>query len=90
MYVAHNVFGPEDLALAESVLNEVWTSLPDGVRSGPRGSDCRDWLAKLVLASIHSDDLDPDHLKNRLLDVETTGWEWPGMQAEPNYSHDRF
>ena len=90
MYVAHNVFGPEDLALAESVLNEVWTSLPAGVGSGPRGSDCRDWIAKQVLASIHSSDLDPDHLKNRLLETDTTGWAWESVEAEPNYLQSRF
>jgi len=90
MYVAHNVFGPEDLTLAESVLNEVWRSLPDGVRSGPRGPDCREWLAKQVLAAIHSDDLDPDHLKNRLLEADPAGWAWASVQAEPNYLHHGF
>lgn len=74
MYIDYNVFEPEDLALAESVLNEVWTSLPSGVRSGPRGLECRDWLAKQVLASIHKGDINCDHLKTRLLDADMTAW----------------
>ncbi|HET6390744.1 hypothetical protein [Hyphomicrobium sp.] len=90
MYVAHNVFGPEDLALAESVLDEVWASLPDGVRCGPHGSDCREWLAKQVLASIHSDDLDPGYLKSRLLEADTTGWGWASVEAEQNCFQSRF
>ncbi len=74
MHVARNVFEPEDLQLAETVFNEVWTSLPSGVRSGPRGSECRDWLAKQVLASIHNDDFGLDHFKSRMLDAGTTSW----------------
>ncbi len=74
MFVAHNVFEPEDLELAESVLNEVWTSLPNGVRSGPRGSECRDWLAQQILAAIHNDGIGRDHLKSRLLEADMTGW----------------
>ncbi|WP_045836016.1 hypothetical protein [Hyphomicrobium sp. 99] len=74
MHVAHNVFEPEDLARAERVLNEIWTSLPNRVRSGPRGSECRDWLAKQVLASIHNDEIGRDHLKCRLLGVDMTVW----------------
>ena len=74
MYVAYNVFEPEDLALAESVLNDVWTSLPSGVRSGPRGAECRDWLAKQVLALIHKDNINRDLLKIRLLDTDMTAW----------------
>ncbi|CAA2140667.1 hypothetical protein [Hyphomicrobium sp. ghe19] len=74
MSVAYNVFGPEDLTLAESVLNEVWTSLPSRVRSGPHGPECRDWLAKQVLASIHKDDINRDLLKIRLLNTDMTAW----------------
>ena len=72
--VAYNVFGPEDLAFAESVLNEVWASLPSGVRSGPHGLECRDWLAKQVLASIHNDDVNRDRLKMQLLNSDMTAW----------------
>ncbi|MBY0559484.1 hypothetical protein [Hyphomicrobium sp.] len=74
MSVAYNVFGPEDLALAESVLNEVWTSLPSGVRSGPHGPECRDWLARQVLASIRDDDINRDLLKKQLLNSDMTAW----------------
>ena len=55
MVIAYNAFEPEDLALAQAVLDEVWISLPSGVRSGPRAPECRDWLAKQVLASINNE-----------------------------------
>jgi hypothetical protein len=74
MYVAYNAFEPEDLALAESVLNEVWTSLPTGLRRGPHGVECRDWLAKQVLASIHKTGINRDLLKIQLLNSDMTAW----------------
>ncbi len=74
MAIAYNVFEPEDLELAQAVLDEVWTSLPSGVRSGPRAPECRDWLAKQVLASINHENVGRDHLKAMLLGSDLTAW----------------
>jgi hypothetical protein len=48
--------------------------LPSGVRSGPHGLECRDWLAKQVLASINNDDVNRDLLKMQLLNSDMTAW----------------
>lgn len=74
MAIAYNVFEPEDLELAQAVLDDVWASLPSGVRSGPRALECRDWLAKQVLASINYENVGRDHLKSVLLGSDMTAW----------------
>ncbi len=74
MAIAYNAFEPEDLALAQAVLDEVWISLPNGVRSGPRAPECRDWLAKQVLASLNHETFARDHLKATLLGTDMTSW----------------
>jgi hypothetical protein len=74
MSVAYNVYAPEDLELAQVVLDDVWASLPNGVRSGPRARECRDWLAKQVLASINHENVGSDNLKATLLGSDMTAW----------------
>jgi hypothetical protein len=74
MAIAYNVFEPEDLELAQTVLEEVWISLPSGVRTGPRAPECRDWLAKQVLSSIHKENVGRDYLKATLLTADMTPW----------------
>ena len=72
--IAYNVFEPEDLEFAQAVLDEVWVSLPSGVRSGPRAPECRDWLAKQILSLINNETGGRDHLKTKLLGSDMTAW----------------
>lgn len=74
MAIAYNVFDPEDLEFAQSILDEVWVSLPSGIRSGPRALECRDWLAKQILSLINNENSGRDHLKTKLLDSDMTAW----------------
>jgi hypothetical protein len=74
MSAAYNVYAPEDLELAQMLLNDVWASLPSGVRCGPRAPECRDWLAKQVLAFINHENVGRGHLKTVLLGSDMTAW----------------
>jgi hypothetical protein len=69
-----NVFGPEDLERAESVLNEVWTLLPGGVRNGPGSIVLRERLARHVLAAMTNSRADHDELKASVMRAGTAGW----------------
>jgi hypothetical protein len=74
MVVAHNVFEPEDLELAQNVLDEIWVSLPNVIRRGPRSAECRDWLARQVLAAIKTENVGRDYLKSLIIKTDMTAW----------------
>jgi hypothetical protein len=69
-----NVFGPEDLERAESVLNEVWTLLPGDVRNGPGAVVLRERLARHVLAAMTNSRADHDELKASVMRTGTADW----------------
>jgi hypothetical protein len=69
-----NVFGPEDLERAESVLNEVWTLLPGDVRNGPGAVVLRERLARHVLAAMTNSRADQDELKASVMRAGTADW----------------
>jgi hypothetical protein len=58
-----NVFGPEDLDRAESILDEVWTSLPGDIRNGPGAVILRERMARHVLAAMSNGGACRDELK---------------------------
>lgn len=69
-----NVFGPEDLERAESVLNEVWTLLPGDVRNGPSAVVLRERLARHVLAAMTNSHANHDELKASVMRAGTADW----------------
>ncbi|AGK58138.1 hypothetical protein HYPDE_32323 [Hyphomicrobium denitrificans 1NES1] len=69
-----NVFGPEDLERAESVLDEVWTLLPDDVRNGPSAVVLRERLARHVLAAMTNSRADRDELKASVMRAGAAAW----------------
>lgn len=69
-----NVFGPEDLERAESVLNEVWTLLPGDVRNGPSAVVLRERLARHVLAAMTNSHANHDELRASVMRAGTADW----------------
>jgi hypothetical protein len=53
-FIGHNAFEPDDLDFAQSVLDEVWASLPCDIRNGSDSGIFREQLAGRVLAAIKS------------------------------------
>lgn len=69
-----NVFGPEELARAESVLDEVWTLLPGDVRNGPGAVILRERMARHVLAAMTNSRADRDELKASVIRAGAADW----------------
>lgn len=69
-----NVFGPEDLSLAEGILDDVWASLPGDVRNGPGALILRERMARHVLAAITNDRTGPDEVKASLMRTGSADW----------------
>ena len=59
-----NAFEPDDLALAQSVLDEVWAWLPSEVRWS-RAALFRQRLAREVLSAMNNEGLGRNELKVR-------------------------
>ncbi|HVZ05094.1 hypothetical protein [Hyphomicrobium sp.] len=77
MFSGYNVFAPEDLDLAESILDEVWQSFPEAAREGPRAKLLREQLARQVLAAMTKDHADRKALKAALMSADVvTDWSW--------------
>lgn len=77
MSFGYNVFDPEDLELAQSILDEVWISLPSETREGPRSGVLREQLARRVLAAMTKEYVDRDELKAILMPAEDlASWAW--------------
>jgi hypothetical protein len=73
----YNVFDPEDLDLAQGILDEIWASLPDDVREGPRADLLREQLARQVLVAMTKQYADRDELKASLMSTEDmASWSW--------------
>jgi len=69
-----NVFGPEDLDRAESILGEVWASLPGDIRKGPGANILRERMARHVLAALANSNSDPDDLKAMMMSAGAADW----------------
>ena len=67
-FVGHNAFEPDDLDFAQSILDEVWASLPCDVRNGADSNIFRERLAGRVLAAIKTAGQDREELKRALLE----------------------
>lgn len=77
MSSGYNVFDPEDLDLAQSILDEVWISLPNEAREGPRSGLLREQLARRVLAAMTKEYANRDELKAILMPAEDlASWAW--------------
>jgi hypothetical protein len=76
MSSGYNVFDPEDLDLAQSILDEVWISLPIEARQGPRSGLLREQLARRVLAAMTKEYADREELKATLMPEDVTKWAW--------------
>jgi hypothetical protein len=77
MSCGYNVFSPEDLDLAQSILDEVWISLPIEAREGPRSKVLREQLARRVLAAMTKECSDREELKATLMPPEDMAkWAW--------------
>lgn len=72
MTAGYNAYEPDDLELAQSVLDEVWASLPQETKSDSRATLIRERLARQVLAAINNERLDRDELKASLLETDLT------------------
>jgi len=70
----YNAFEPNDLELAQSVLDEVWASLPRDVRNGSRATLLRERLARQILFSMRHETIQPDELKVSLLRADIKEW----------------
>jgi len=69
-----NVFGPEDLDRAESILDEVWASLPGDMRNGPGADILRERMARHVLAALSNSHANRDELKASVMKSGAAGW----------------
>lgn len=69
-----NVFGPEDLDRAESILGEVWASLPADVRKGPGADILRERMARHVLAALANSNSNHDDLKASMMLAGAADW----------------
>lgn len=67
MTSGYNVFEPEDLELAQGILDEVWASLPNEARDDPRAGLLRERLARQVLAAMSKENIGRDELKACLM-----------------------
>lgn len=77
MSSGYNVFDPEDLDLAQSILDEVWISLPVEARDGPRSGLLREQLARRVLAAMTKEYADREELKATLMPTgDMATWAW--------------
>jgi hypothetical protein len=74
MSAGYNAFEPDDLALAQSILEEVWASLPSEVRNGSRAALLRERLACQILSAMNNDALGPNELKVSLMHTDITDW----------------
>jgi hypothetical protein len=74
MSKGYNAFEPDDLALAQSVLDEVWSSLPSEVRNGSRAALLRERLARQVLSAMNNESLGRNELKVSLLRTHIEDW----------------
>lgn len=63
----YNVFEPEDLDLAQGILDEVWASLSDEARDDPQANLLRERLARQVLAAMSKENIGRDELKASLM-----------------------
>jgi hypothetical protein len=70
----YNAFEPNDLELAQSVLDEVWASLPRDVRNGSRATLLRERLARQILFSMRHETIQPDELKVSVLRADIKEW----------------
>lgn len=69
-----NVFGPEELDRAESILSEVWNSVPGDVRKGPGADILRERMARHVLAALANSGADRDELKASVMRAGASDW----------------
>lgn len=69
-FVGHNAFEPDDLDFAQSLLDEVWASLPSELRNGPDSVVFREQLAGRVLAAIKSAGQRREELKLALMQID--------------------
>lgn len=77
MFSGYNVFAPEDLDLAESILKEVWDSFPDAARKGPRAQLLREQVARQILAAMSDNHSNREALKASLMSADiVTAWSW--------------
>jgi hypothetical protein len=77
MSSGYNVFEPEDLDLAQSILDEVWLSLPNDARAGPRSALLHEQLARQILAAMTKDYAGREDIKASLMRAEDmTDWSW--------------
>jgi hypothetical protein len=66
-FIGHTAFEPDELDFAQSVLDEVWASLPCGVRTGSDSNIFRERLAGRVLAAIKTAGQGREELKFTLM-----------------------
>jgi hypothetical protein len=74
MSTGYNAFEPDDLALAQSVLDEVWASLPSKVHNSSRAPLLRERLARQILSAMNNESLGRNELKVSLLRTDIEGW----------------
>jgi hypothetical protein len=74
MFAGYNAFEPNDLKLAQSVLDEVWASLPRDVRNDSRATLLRERLARQILFAMKSETIQRDELKVSLLRADISEW----------------
>jgi hypothetical protein len=75
MVTAHNVFEPDDIRLAQVIFDDIWSSIPVDIRSGPRAGEFREWLATQVLTSINQrKGASIAGLKARLRQTDLSAW----------------
>jgi hypothetical protein len=78
-FVGHNAFEPDELNFAQSVLDEVWASLPCDVRNGSDSHIFRERLAGRVLAAIKTAGQGREELKLALMRSDVVD-----LALEPN------
>lgn len=74
MSAGYNAFEPDDLELAQRILEEVWASLPSEVRNGSRAALLRERLAGQILSALNNDALGPNELKVSLMHTDIADW----------------
>jgi hypothetical protein len=75
MRTAYNVFEPRDLEIAQAIFDDAWASLPGDVRSGSRGDELKEWVARQVLTAIKQNDVPTSApIKSRLMETDLSAW----------------
>ena len=74
MSAGYNAFEPDDLTLAQTLLDEVWASLPSNVREGSRSTIFREQLARQILSAMNNGAFGREELKTSLVRADRADW----------------